>query len=152
MEEVLWKYVEQAYRGSRVPLGGRLLRDPLKVDLGGGWQDVWIHQVRWARTVRVSKFWGYVGLPVAFATIWALALAAMGAWMWAAALLAARMVMATAGGWGVLRCPDVLRMWILIPFRDLLTAAAWLVGLFGNTVTWRDRVLTIDREGRIRPG
>ena len=33
------------------------------------------HQVRWARTVRVSKFWGYVGLPLAFATVWALALA-----------------------------------------------------------------------------
>ena len=33
------------------------------------------HQVRWARTVRVSKFWGYVGLPLTFATVWALALA-----------------------------------------------------------------------------
>ena len=118
--------------------------------LGGGWRDVWTHQVRWARTVRVSKFWGYLGLPVAFATIWALALAAAGDWGWAAALLAARMAMATAGGWTVLRNPDVLRLWVLIPFRDLLTAAAWLVGLFGNTVTWRGRVLILDREGRIQ--
>jgi hypothetical protein len=37
LEEVLWKEVEQAYRGSRIPLGGRMLRDPLKIDLGGGW-------------------------------------------------------------------------------------------------------------------
>jgi hypothetical protein len=37
LEEVLWKEVEHAYQGARIPLGGRLLRDPLKVDLGRGW-------------------------------------------------------------------------------------------------------------------
>jgi ceramide glucosyltransferase len=119
--------------------------------LGGGWSDVWTHQVRWARTVRVSKFWGYVGLPLAFATVWALALAAAGDWGWAWALLGIRMAMATAAGWYVLRSPDVLRMWVLIPMRDVFTAAAWLAGLFGRTVNWRGRSLTIDREGRIRP-
>jgi hypothetical protein len=60
--------------------------------------------------------------------------------------------MATAGGWFVLGCPDVLRMWLLIPIRDLLTAASWLVGLFGKTVAWRGRILRFDREGRIEPG
>ena len=35
------------------------------------WRDVWRHQVRWARTIRVSKFSGYLGLPVTFATVWA---------------------------------------------------------------------------------
>ncbi|MBV8232107.1 MAG: hypothetical protein JO329_19160, partial [Planctomycetaceae bacterium] len=38
LEEVLWKEVERAYRGARIPLGGRLLADPLKVELGAGWQ------------------------------------------------------------------------------------------------------------------
>lgn len=38
LEEVLWKEVERAYKGSRVPLGGRLLKSPLKVDMGEGWQ------------------------------------------------------------------------------------------------------------------
>lgn len=38
LQEVLWKEVERAYQGSRIPLGGRLLRSPHKVDLGGGWQ------------------------------------------------------------------------------------------------------------------
>jgi ceramide glucosyltransferase len=120
--------------------------------LGGDWSDIWTHQVRWARTVRVSKFWGYVGLPLAFASVWVLALAAAGEWVWAGMLLAARMAMATAGGWIVLRSPDVLRMWVLIPLRDLLTAAAWLAGLFGKSVVWRGRILALDSEGRIRPG
>jgi ceramide glucosyltransferase len=119
--------------------------------LGGSWREVWMHQVRWARTVRVSKFWGYVGLPIAFASVWAFALAAVGDWVWAGALLGVRMAMATAAGWMVLRSPDVLRMWVLIPVRDLFTAAAWLAGLFGRTVIWRGQRLPIDRTGRIQP-
>jgi ceramide glucosyltransferase len=117
--------------------------------LGGGWLDVWRHQVRWARTVRVSKFWGYVGLPLAFASMWALVLAAAGHWGWAWALLGTRMAMATAAGWVVLRSPVVLRMWVLIPVRDVFTAAAWLAGLFGKSVLWRGKRLHLGREGRI---
>jgi hypothetical protein len=59
------------------------------------------------------------------------------------------MAMAIAGGWLVLRSPDVLRMLLLVPLRDLFTAAAWLAGLFGKTVLWRGQRLPIDREGRI---
>jgi ceramide glucosyltransferase len=118
--------------------------------LGGDWNAIWAHQVRWARTVRVSKFWGYVGLPLAFASMWAVALIAAGHWGWALLLLAIRMAMATAAGWVVLRSPDVLRMWVLIPIRDLFTAAAWAAGLFGRTVLWRGQCLPIDREGRIQ--
>ena len=51
---------------------------------GRNWRDVWPHQVRWARTIRVSKFAGYLGLPVTFATVWALvaACAGDGIWRW----------------------------------------------------------------------
>jgi hypothetical protein len=59
------------------------------------------------------------------------------------------MAMATAGGWLVLRSPDVLWMWVLIPVRDLFTALAWAAGLFGKTVLWRGQRLTVDAEGRI---
>ncbi len=118
--------------------------------LSGSWQDVWRHQVRWSRTVRVSKFWGYLGLPVTFATVWALAAAALGHFAVAALLIAARMLMATVAGWIVLRSSDVLRLWLLIPVRDLFGASVWAVGLFGKTVTWRGRTLVLDEEGRIR--
>ena len=117
--------------------------------LGGGWRDVWRHQVRWARTVRVSNFWGYLGLPVTFATVWVCAAAATGHVGLAGALLASRMLMATAAGWYVLRSPDVLRLWLLIPLRDLFAAGVWIAGLFGHTVFWRGQLLTIDRQGRI---
>lgn len=53
LEEVLWKEVERAYRGARIPLGGRLLRSPLKVDLGAGWQALAYS------TTKVERFSGH---------------------------------------------------------------------------------------------
>jgi ceramide glucosyltransferase len=117
--------------------------------LGGTWLDVWMHQVRWARTIRVSKFSGYVGLPATFATLWALLLACSGSWRVALAVLAVRMLMAIESGWMTMRSRDVPRLWFLIPLRDLFGAAVWAAGLFGNTVIWRGQKLKLDGEGRI---
>jgi ceramide glucosyltransferase len=117
--------------------------------LSGNWSHVWRHQVRWARTIRVSKFWGYLGLPVTFATVWAAALMAASQWEWGITLLAIRMLMALAAGWGVLGSRDVLSLALLIPIRDLYGAAVWVAGLFGNTVEWRGIRLELRRDGRI---
>lgn len=117
--------------------------------LGGTWRDVWAHQVRWARTIRVSKFSGYLGLPATFATVWAVAIACGGEWSLALAVLAARMLMAFVSGWMVMRSRDVPRLWFLIPLRDLFGAAVWAAGLFGNSVVWRGQKLHLDKRGRI---
>jgi ceramide glucosyltransferase len=114
----------------------------VETHLGGDWHDVWQHQVRWARTIRVSKFWGYVGLPVTFATFWALV---CGNWRAGLALLVVRMAMALIAG-----KKDALRLFFLIPARDLFGVAVWVAGLFGSSVVWRGRRLRLDREGRIR--
>ena len=117
--------------------------------LGGGWRDVWQHQLRWARTIRVSKFGGYLGLPVTFATFWAMVAAVAGDWRIAGGLLAIRMLMAIEAGWFVMRSRDVLRLWWAIPLRDLFASAVWVAGLFGSSVIWRGRRLMLDLEGRI---
>jgi ceramide glucosyltransferase len=114
--------------------------------LGG---NVWQHQVRWARTIRVSKFAGFLGLPVTFATVWAALAAALGDWRIAVILLAIRMLMAVVAGWFVMRSRDVLLLFWAIPLRDLFGAAVWIAALGGNTVVWRGKRLRIDREGRI---
>ncbi len=117
--------------------------------MGGDWGDVWRHQVRWARTIRVSKPAGYAGLPVTFATAWAVVAAATGAWTLAAGVLAARLLMAITAGWWVLGSRDVYRLFPLIPLRDLFGFAVWCAGLFGRTVEWRGRRLQLDPRGRI---
>jgi ceramide glucosyltransferase len=121
----------------------------VETHLGGSWRDVWLHQVRWARTIRVSKFGGFLGLPVTFATVWALVAAALGHWWIAGALFAIRMTMALIAGWFVMRSRDVLRLFWAIPARDVFGAAVWFAALFGNSVIWRGEKLRLDGEGRI---
>jgi ceramide glucosyltransferase len=123
----------------------------VETHFGGGFAEVWRHQLRWARTIRVSKFFGYLGLPVTFATLWAVVAAVCGRYEIAGALLAVRMIAAIEAGWFVIRSRDVLRLFFLIPMRDLFGVAIWAAGLFGNKVWWRGRQLRLDRDGRIRP-
>lgn len=122
----------------------------VETSLGGGWLDVWQHQVRWARTIRVSKPGGYVGLPITNAMLWILILCVLGRFELAAIVLALRLWMAILAGWFALRSRDVLLFWWLVPARDLFAFAVWITGLFGNTVIWRGRELRLDGSGRIR--
>jgi ceramide glucosyltransferase len=115
------------------------------------WAAAWRHQVRWSRTVRLSRRGGYLGLPITFASLWA-AIAVCCSLPWVAlGLLSLRMAMALTAGYGVLRSPDVLKYIYLIPLRDLYTVAVWAVALFGNTVEWGGETLKLDRAGRIVP-
>jgi len=146
-------YLADDYQlGHRIhALGLKCVLSDVIVDthLGGGWRDVWRHQIRWARTIRVSKFLGFLGLPVTFATLWALIAALSGDGLIAAALLAVRMAMAIIAGWFVMRSRDVLRLFWAIPLRDLFATAVWVAALFGSSVVWRGERLKLDREGRI---
>src|SRR5439155_16142819 len=47
---------------------------------GGTWGSAWRHQLRWARTIRISRGAGYAGLPVTFATLWVLLASTCGLW------------------------------------------------------------------------
>ncbi len=116
----------------------------------GTWGDAWRHQLRWARTIRLSRGGGYAGLPVANGTVWACALAMAGAWPFALGLFALRMAAGLFTAVGVLRDPGALANVWMIPLRDFAGLAVWAGGLFGSEVVWRDARLTLDREGRIK--
>ncbi len=113
------------------------------------WGDVWRHQLRWARTIRVSRRGGYAGMPLSNATLWALLLAAAGAWWAAVPLVAVRIAAGIAAGVFVLEDRRVIPDFYLMPLRDLAGMAVWAAGLFGSTVVWRGSKLRLDREGRI---
>jgi ceramide glucosyltransferase len=113
------------------------------------WAGVWRHQVRWARTIRVSKGGGYLGLPVTHAGLWALLLAAMGAWWPAAILWALRILAGLATGVLVLGNWRLLGWTPIIPLWDPWAFAVWLAGLSGDTVTWRGRRIRLTPDGRI---
>jgi ceramide glucosyltransferase len=100
------------------------------------------HQLRWARTIRDSRFGGYVGLGLTFGIPWAilaLFLSHGAAWAWALllAVAAMRTAVATVVGIWVLGDPHVPRLLALIPVRDVLALLVWLVSFAGHTVSWR---------------
>jgi ceramide glucosyltransferase len=115
----------------------------------GSWLAAWRHQVRWARTIRLSGGAGYAYLPIAYASLWALIAALLGLWWIALPLLALRLAMAIASGWFLLGSSDVWKYCYAIPVRDLAGVGVWAAGLIGRTVFWRDQRLTLDADGRI---
>ena len=115
----------------------------------GSWLGAWRHQVRWARTIRLSGGAGYAGLPITYASLWVAIAALLGLWWIALPLLAIRFAMAMVCGWFLLGSADVWKYCYAIPLRDLAGVAVWAAGLFGNTVIWGDQRLKLDAKGKI---
>jgi ceramide glucosyltransferase len=116
---------------------------------GATWSEVWRHQLRWSRGIRVSRPGGYFGYLVTHATFWSLVAIAAGAWPVAVAALFIRMLGGIAVGWGVLRDPSALRRAYWIPFRDLWGFAIWVCGLYGSVVEWRGARIRLTSDGKI---
>jgi ceramide glucosyltransferase len=100
------------------------------------------HQLRWARTVRDSRFWGYVGLGLTFGLPWAvlaLIFSRGAAWAWAllACTTAIRLAVAIVVGKSVLQDRQVVRSLALIPVRDVFALLVWIVSFAGHRIVWR---------------
>ena len=111
------------------------------------------HQLRWARSVRDSRRWGYVGLGLTFGLVWALlTLILWGAPSWAWALfgivLVLRFAVAFVVGCKVLEDRPVGPSLLLIPLRDVIALALWVVSFAGHTVDWRGSSFTL-RNGKL---
>ena len=100
------------------------------------------HQIRWSRSTRDSRKWGYAGLIFTFGLPWAcLNLLANGFSLPSIALfvltLVARVALALSVGVGILNDGQVLRdIWLLLP-RDVVAMAIWVWSYAGDTVVWR---------------
>jgi ceramide glucosyltransferase len=155
------------YLADDYQLGARLARKGWTVELSDALVETFLpqytvsqflsHQLRWARTIRDSRFWGYAGLGLTFGLPWALlALAFSRGAMWAWALLALTGVMRAAAawtvGWSVLRDRRVLRLLYLIPLRDLVAFFVWIASFAGHTIHWRGEVFQLRNGKLIRKG
>ena len=145
--EALVDYLADDYQ-----IGSRIATLGLKVKLSDVVVDTFLprytlrgffdHQLRWARTVRDSRFWGYVGLGLTFGLPWALlALIFSRGAAWAWALLACTAVMrfavAIVFGKYVLKDRQAMRSLALIPVRDLVAMLVWIVSFAGHRIVWR---------------
>jgi ceramide glucosyltransferase len=111
------------------------------------------HRLRWNRSTRRSRPWGYVGqvftnpLPLAL-LLWA---AAPSWWPVSAVTIALRV----AAGWATaglaLRDSLTSRLWWLVPAQDIASFLTWIGGFFGNTIVWRGRRYYLRVDGRFEP-
>ena len=111
------------------------------------------HQMRWARSTRDSRKWGYVGLGVTYAVPWAvLTCVASGFALWSFTLLSlallVRVAVALSVGVGILRDGQVLRDLWLLPVRDFFGLGFWVWSFAGDTVVWRGERFRL-KDGRL---
>jgi ceramide glucosyltransferase len=146
------EYLADDYQlGERISrLGKRVVMSDAVVETGlgaGSWASVWKHQLRWSRTIRISRPAGYAGYVVTQATFWCLAALLAGYPQIALVGLAVRMVAAAAAmqALGVLSLSELA----FVPLRDLFGFAVWCGGLVGNHVEWRGERFRLLRDGRM---
>jgi ceramide glucosyltransferase len=142
--------VRIARAGYRIELCGETVETTVPAYDFGGFFD---HQLRWARSTRDSRRWGYVGLGITYCIPWAvLNCIASGFALWSFSLLSlvllARVSVALSVGVGLLRDEQVLRDIWLLPLRDFFGLAFWAWSFASDTVVWRGERFQL-RHGRI---
>lgn len=112
------------------------------------------HQMRWARSTRISRPMGYLGLLLTYGTALALLNVAVDrASTFSLILLAATLVIRLTMGWmiGVHWLDDrtLKKYFWLVPVRDLLSFLIWCVSWVGSRVEWRGRLFEVARDGKM---
>ena len=150
----LESYLADDYQlGARISaLGLRVMLSKVAVETnlpGATWRDVWLHQLRWSRTIRVSRTAGYYGYLATQAAFWSIVAALAGHPWTALAAITVRIAAGVVTGRVLLGDRQVSRYWYLVPLRDLWGFAVWLAGLSGDTVEWRGMTLKLSSDGKI---
>lgn len=115
-----------------------------------GWRGFFEHQLRWLRTVRMSRPGGYAGLVFTHAFGWALlnvlacGASAISIWLLCMCFFL-RLAHAMMVGAGVLADRQVIETLWLVPIRDVLAMALWVAGFAGNMIVWRGERFALDR-------
>jgi ceramide glucosyltransferase len=156
--EALLDYLADDYE-----LGRRIAATGKKVELSAATVTTFLpaytlrqffrHQLRWSRTIRDARRWGYAGLLFTFGLPWALVtlLAARGAaWAWLlfGVTLAARLAVGLVAAEVVLHDRQVRRNILLLPLRDLIAPVVWAASFVGNRIHWRGDVFDL-KDGRL---
>jgi ceramide glucosyltransferase len=156
--EALLDYLADDYE-----LGRRIASTGKKVELSAATvttflpaytlRQFFLHQLRWARTIRDARRWGYAGLIFTFGLPWALLtlLAARGAeWAWSLLVMtfAVRIAAGFVAAIVVLDEEQFFRYILLLPLRDLIAPFVWGASFMGNRIYWRGDVFDL-KDGRL---
>ena len=139
-------------------------------------RQVWSHQVRWARTIRVCNpvqyFFSILGNATLWTTVFSMYAAATGALSTFTLSFSpsanAHLTLATTWAGLLMLCTYVVRMasalllqkrltartdhfpwWFLPPLKDVLSVGVWAAAFMGNTVQWRGNHYRVSKGGKL---
>jgi ceramide glucosyltransferase len=137
--------------GNRVALCAEVVETSIPAYRWSGFLD---HQLRWARTVRDARPWGYAGLifthglGLALLNLLASGLSPLSFWLLGLSFFL-RLAQAMTVGAEVLGDHEVLAGLWLLPLRDLVAIGVWVAGFAGNTIVWRGERFVL-KGGKLR--
>jgi len=161
--------------------GGRVLLSPVVVECRESpknWLEVWRHQLRWARTIRVCQplpyffsilsnamlwplLWLITSFPSASPTSYTTTISGATtlvvvqvhflpkALWFVLAIWLARILTAMYEESKLTRSHSHWAFFWLVPIKDLLAAVLWALSFLGNSVEWRGRRYRVGRGGRL---
>ena len=121
------------------------------------WAQVWRHQLRWARTIRVCQplpyFFSLLSNATFWPGLWLLVSLAVANTFYAplTALVFVLVRISLAQNLQRRFTPErqlVSPAW-LVPVKDVLQVAIWFCAFAGNTVEWRGRKMKLQRDGTL---
>jgi ceramide glucosyltransferase len=137
--------------GWKVKLAGTILEDVVPQTSFRGYI---LHQLRWMRTLRVSRPLGHLSYIVTQGLPWVLGLVLVSGWTpstWLASLAWMGLRISCARRcWSLLGGQSVNRWVQLVLLKDLIYLGLWLASLVGDTVEWAGRRYHLYSDGRIR--
>jgi ceramide glucosyltransferase len=135
-------------------LGHKLVMPPMVVRhlcQEHDWPELWAHEMRWTRTIRLIDAAGHLGsfvthpFPIALLAAACLGFSPAGLAL-AAGALAARVLLKLTVDQYV--GPSAGPLWLL-PLRDILSFAVFLGSLFGTSVSWRGKRMRVTADGAL---
>jgi ceramide glucosyltransferase len=106
------------------------------------------HRLRWARSTRRSRPWGYIGqffthsVPLGLLAT----LAVPGNWRLLGVTLLLRAFSAITVSERIL---GAAIPWFLLPLQDMVAFFFWIAGFFGKSIQWRGQRYTLNRDGTL---
>lgn len=154
----LVEYLADDYQlGRRIAArGSRIQVCPVVVECRSapaGWKNVWAHQLRWARTIRVCRPGSFFFSVLSNGTVWPLLWVAWDGTIWSVSLagffwltrvLSARSNQRRMDG----HSPAWRDLW-LVPVKDFFGLVIWLLAFAGNRIVWRGLNYRLRQDGRL---
>jgi len=143
--------------GNRIARAGRQIAlCPIVVECWSppmSWRQVWKHQLRWARTIRVCQPVPYFFSVLSNATFWPLFLLATWPTWLTLGLVAGCLVIRVAVAIDLQRrltrsgAPGRTALFVIL--KDLLQILLWLLAFLGNRIEWRGEYFRLQGDGTL---